>query len=71
MLWYNFEMSTASSSRSTGWRILGCGKYPEIAATVQEKLRSLGVWANNFSNELCSVFDTLRFAVLQCQKMRG
>ena len=35
-------MSTTPSSRPTGWRILGFGKHPEIAAAVQEKLRSLG-----------------------------
>jgi hypothetical protein len=46
--WYNFGMSTASSSRPTGWRILGFGKHPEIAAAVQEKLRSLGFQATNF-----------------------
>jgi len=27
----------ASSSRPTGWRILGFGKHPEIAAAVQAK----------------------------------
>ena len=48
MPWSNFNMSTASSSRPTGWRILGFGKHPEIAATVQEKLRSLGFQAINF-----------------------
>jgi hypothetical protein len=41
-------MSLASSSRATGWRILGFGKHPEIAATVQEKLRSLGYQAATF-----------------------
>ncbi len=41
-------VSTASSSRPTGWRILGFGKHPEIAAAVQEKLRSLGFQATNF-----------------------
>jgi hypothetical protein len=40
--------STESSSRSSGWRILGFGKHPEIAAAVQEKLRSLGFQATNF-----------------------
>jgi hypothetical protein len=40
--------SIASSSRSAGWRILGFGKHPEIAAAVQEKLRSLGFQATNF-----------------------
>ena len=41
-------MSIASSSRPTGWRILGFGKHPEIAAAVQEKLRSLGFQATTF-----------------------
>ena len=31
-----------------GWRILGFGKHPEIAAAVQEKLRSLGFQATTF-----------------------
>jgi hypothetical protein len=31
-----------------GWHILGFGKHPEIAAAVQEKLRSLGLQATNF-----------------------
>lgn len=44
----NSEMSTASSSRPTGWRILGFGKHPEIAAAVQEKLNSLGFQATTF-----------------------
>ena len=48
MPWSNFNMSTASSSRPTGWRILGFGKHPEIAAAVQEKLRSLGFRATIF-----------------------
>jgi len=41
-------MATASSSRPTGWRILGFGKHPEIAAAVQEKLLSLGFRATVF-----------------------
>jgi hypothetical protein len=41
-------MSTASSSDPKGWRILGFGKHPEIAAAVQEKLRSLGFQATTF-----------------------
>jgi hypothetical protein len=41
-------MSITSSSHPTGWRILGFGKHPEIAAAVQEKLRSLGFQANTF-----------------------
>ena len=42
------DMSTASYSGPTGWRILGFGKHPEIAAAVQDKLRSLGFQATNF-----------------------
>ena len=42
------EMSTASSSRLTGRRILGFGKHPEIASAVQEKLSSLGFQATIF-----------------------
>ncbi len=41
-------MAYPSPSRPTGWRILGFGKHPEIAAAVQEKLRSLGFQATNF-----------------------
>jgi len=41
-------MSTVSSSHPTGWRILGFGKHPEIAAAVQKKLRSLGFQATTF-----------------------
>jgi hypothetical protein len=37
-----------SSSRNTGWRILGFGKHHEIAAAVQENLRSLGFQACTF-----------------------
>ncbi len=41
-------MTTVSSSSPKGWRILGFGKHPEIAAAVQEKLRSLGFRATTF-----------------------
>ncbi len=41
--------SAASSSRPAGWRILGFGKHPEIAAAVQQKLRSLGFEAMIFA----------------------
>ncbi len=41
-------MLIASSPRPTGWRLLGFGKHPEIAAAVQEKLRSLGFRATTF-----------------------
>jgi hypothetical protein len=42
-------MSISSSSRPTGWRILGFGKHPEIAAALQENLRSLGFQATTFA----------------------
>ena len=42
-------MPTAPSSRPTGWRILGFGRHPEIAAALQEKLRSLGFQATAFA----------------------
>ncbi len=32
----------------TGWRILGFGKHPEIAAAAQEKLRALRFQATTF-----------------------
>ncbi len=41
-------MSIAHSLHPTRWRILGFGKHPEIAAAVQEKLRSLGFQATTF-----------------------
>jgi hypothetical protein len=41
-------MSIASSSRPTGWRILGFGKHPEIADAVQKKISSLGFQATIF-----------------------
>src|SRR5512136_1572905 len=44
----NSVVLTASSSRPTGWRILGFGKHPEIAAIVQEKLHSFGFQATTF-----------------------
>jgi hypothetical protein len=45
---YDSVNADVSSSRPTGWRILGFGKHPEIVAAVQEKLRSLGFQATNF-----------------------
>ncbi|HEX8960551.1 MAG TPA: hypothetical protein VF775_03180, partial [Geobacteraceae bacterium] len=41
-------MSITHSLHPTRWRILGFGKHPEIAAAVQEKLRSLGFQATTF-----------------------
>ena len=49
MPWLSCEMSNAPSSGPTGRRILGFGKHPEIAAAVQEKLRSLGFQATIFA----------------------
>jgi hypothetical protein len=40
---------SASSPDSSGWRILGFGKHPEIAAVVQATLRSLGFHAKVFA----------------------
>jgi hypothetical protein len=45
---FNSRMSATSSSSPMGWRILGFGKHPEIAAAIQEKLRSVGFQATNF-----------------------
>jgi len=42
-------MSVVSCSHPTGWRILGFGKHPEIAAAVQERLRLLGFQATAFA----------------------
>ncbi len=42
-------MSVVSFSHPTGWRILGFGKHPEIAAAVQERLRLLGFQATAFA----------------------
>ena len=41
-------MTIYSSSHSTGWRILGFGKHPEIAAAVQKQLNSFGLRATTF-----------------------
>ena len=38
-----------SSARPTGWRILGFGKHPEVAAAVQARLRALGFQATAFA----------------------
>jgi hypothetical protein len=42
------KVIAGSSSRPTGWRILGFGKHAEIAEAIQGKLRSLGFQATNF-----------------------
>jgi hypothetical protein len=41
--------SGALPTPTTGWRILGFGKHPELAATMQDTLRSLGFRATNFA----------------------
>ena len=38
-----------STSHPTGWRILGFGRHPEMAAAIQEKLHSRGFQATNFA----------------------
>jgi hypothetical protein len=48
MMGYNDKVMEVSSSPPTGWHVLGFGKHAEIAAAVQEKLRSLGFQATNF-----------------------
>ncbi len=42
-------MTITSTTHPTGWRILGFGKHPESAATIPEKLRSLGFQATTFA----------------------
>lgn len=33
----------------SGWRLLGFGKHPELAASIQDHLRSLGLRSTNFA----------------------
>jgi hypothetical protein len=42
-------MPPSPASPPTGWRVLGFGKHPEIAAALQENLRSLGFQATMFA----------------------
>ena len=44
---FDSVMPSATVSHPSGWRILGFGKHPEIAAAAQEHLRSLGFQATN------------------------
>src|SRR5512147_718733 len=67
----SFGMSTASSSRPTGWRILGFGKHPEIAAAIQQKLRSLGFQATNFVLTNDEAGDARLVAELQAAEYDG
>jgi hypothetical protein len=43
------DNSTIPPMPESGWRILGFGKHPEIAAAMQAKLRSLGLRATNIA----------------------
>ena len=64
-------MSAASSSRTTGWRILGFGKHPEIASAVQEKLSSLGFQATIFALTNDEAGDTRLIAELKRAEYDG
>jgi hypothetical protein len=54
-----------------GWRILGFGKHPGIAASVQEKLRSLGFQATNFALTNDEAGDARLVAELQRAEYDG
>ena len=42
-------MSDTMSPEPGGWRVLGFGKHPEIAAAIQANLRAAGLRARNFA----------------------
>jgi hypothetical protein len=42
-------MTESSVPAPQGWRVLGFGKHPEVAAAVQARLRSAGLRARNFA----------------------
>jgi hypothetical protein len=42
-------MSHANNDADEGWRVLGFGKHPEIAAAIQANLRAAGLRARNFA----------------------
>ena len=65
-------MSATSESGSTGWRILGFGRHPEIAAAVQEKLRSRGQDAVNFpATEETTVWFNRILNIIQASASRS
>ncbi|MBI1370024.1 MAG: hypothetical protein GC162_15390 [Planctomycetes bacterium] len=43
------DLSIGSSARPSGWRILGFGKHPQMAAAVEAELRAVGINATNFA----------------------
>jgi len=59
------------SVRATGWRILGFGKHPEIAAAVREKLGSLGFQANTLVLTNDEVGDTRLISELKRAEYDG
>lgn len=42
-------MTNSAPAAPTGWRVLGFGKQPEVAAAIQRHLRSLGFQATAFA----------------------
>jgi hypothetical protein len=42
-------MTESTLPAPQGWRVLGFGKHPEIAAAIQAQLRSAGLRARNFA----------------------
>src|SRR5262249_35747482 len=40
---------TPAPAPGAGWRVLGFGRQPEVAAAIQARLRSLGYQATNFA----------------------
>jgi hypothetical protein len=41
--------TTPAPAPGAGWRVLGFGRQPEVAAAIQARLRSLGYQATNFA----------------------
>jgi hypothetical protein len=42
-------MTESTAPAPQGWRVLGFGKHPEVAAAIQARLRSAGLRARNFA----------------------
>ena len=42
-------MTESTAPAPQGWRVLGFGKHPEVAAAVQARLRAAGLRARNFA----------------------
>jgi hypothetical protein len=64
-------MPTVPASHPTGWRVLGFGKHPEIAAALQEQLRSLGLQATMFALTNDDAGDARLVAELRCAEYDG